>query len=664
MSAIEFDPSIFTTSSNIGQPDEVDHSTLSSSSATPVNYGKFDLKIDFDTQTISGAVEYRVDLQSATSTTTEFVLDTYHLDITTVTCYTKASAPSWDSSIDPGSACAWNLDAAHPSLGNALRVQLPALSQASIDQGKAIWVKIVYSTTSQSGALQWLPPEQTAGKIHPFCFTQCQAIHARSLLPCQDTPRIKIPYSARVRVAEPFTVLMSASGNFEQTPTMLPGLAPNAPSERGFIFEQPQPIPSYLVAIACGDLAFRPTSEYTGVWAEPSVVEAAAFEFSETEPMVRAGSLITGCDYKTTWGRYDVLCMPPSFPYGGMENPCLTFVTPTLLAGDKSLATVVIHEISHSWTGNLISNQTWRHFWLNEGWTMFLQRKIIRHLSNSKAEADLDAVVGLTALKQSIAGYGDDHDFTRLLPNLAGGIDPDDAFSSIPYEKGCSLLFHLERQCGGHEPFMGFIQAYVATFGARRHVNSHQFRLFYEKHFATIPACQAVEWDVWLLGTGMPPAHPDDQFDRSLVNTAMTLKNAWVTNDQNIIESSDVSEWKTQQTLIFLNALLQDDDAQGDATNATTLRAMNERYHFIDSGNSEIRFRWQKLCIRAEMEEIIPHVVKFLKEQGRMKFTRPLYKNLYKSAMGKTTAVQTFVENKDIYHPICAKMVSRDLELE
>jgi leukotriene-A4 hydrolase len=665
MTSLTFDAAIFDSASAFGAPDEVDHSTLSSSATVPVNYGKYDLKIDFDKQQIYGSVEYRVGLTPSSTMTdnTELVLDSHHLDITGVTYYIKAHASNWDNSIDPGAACEWTLDAAHGALGNALRITLPPVSAATIDGGQAMWVKIMYSTTSQSGALQWLPPEQTAGKQHPFCFTQCQAIHARSLLPCQDTPRIKVPYSARVRVAEPFTVLMSASGNYKQTPAMLPGLQPNDPSERGYVFEQQQPIPSYLICIACGDLAFLPTSDYTGVFAEPSVVEAAAFEFSETEPMVAAGSLITGCDYKATWGRYDVLCMPPSFPYGGMENPCLTFVTPTLLAGDKSLATVVIHEISHSWTGNLISNQTWRHFWLNEGWTMFLQRKIIRQLYNSKAEADLDAVVGLTALKQSVDGYGDDHDFTRLLPNLAGGIDPDDAFSSIPYEKGCSLLFHLEQTCGGHDAFAQFFKAYVATFGAKRHVNSHQFKLFYEDHFKDVPACQNVDWQVWLLGTGMPPAHPEDQFDRSLVNAAMELKRAWVLNDQAIISSSgDLKDWKTGQLLVFLNALLQDEDAK--EIKDDTLRAMNDQYNFIASGNAEIRFRWQKLCIRAEMEEIIPHVVIFLKEQGRMKFTRPLYKNLFGSVMGKATAIQTFVENKDIYHPICAKMVARDLELD
>jgi leukotriene A-4 hydrolase/aminopeptidase len=661
MSAITFDPDVFQTSSNIGGVDEVDHSTLSSSATTPVNYGKYDLKIDFEKKKIYGTVEYRVIVTPSTETT-ELVLDSNHLEISSVTYYVKSNKPEWSTSNDPGSACTWTLDAVNGSLGSALRVELPPFSQEKIDQGLALWVKVVYSTTSKSGALQWLPPEQTAGKQYPFCFTQCQAIHARSLIPCQDTPRIKIPYSARVRVVEPFTVLMSASGNFEQEPSMIPGLGPNDPAERGYLFEQSQPIPSYLLAIACGDLAFRPTSDYTGVFAEPSVVDAAAFEFSETESMVAAGSTITGCDYKETWGRYDVLCMPPSFPYGGMENPCLTFVTPTLLAGDKSLATVVIHEISHSWTGNLISNQTWRHFWLNEGWTMFLQRKIIRHLYNSKAEADLDAVVGLTALKQSVDGYGNDHDFTRLLPNLSGGIDPDDAFSSIPYEKGCSLLFHLERTCGGHDAFMNFFQSYVRTFGEKRHVNSHQFRLFYEKHFSNIPECQQVDWNLWLLGTGMPPAHPEDQFDRSLVNAAMNLKKAWVEKDQEYInKTGQLKDWKTGQLLVFLNALLQDE--KSEATETNTLRNMNDMYQFINSENAEIRFRWQKLCIRAEMEEIIPHVVSFLKQQGRMKFTRPLYKLLYKSTMGKSTAIQTFVENKDIYHPICAKMVARDLEL-
>ncbi len=646
---------MFTSASAHGSPTEADHSTLSSSATCPVTSLRLDLKVDFATRTVCGDAAYTVAVPDGGDAAADLVFDTHHLDV---------------KSVALGDALAdWSLDAPHATLGTALRVKLPAAPGEYT-------VTVRYATTAGSGAIQWLPPEQTAGKAHPFMFTQCQAIHARSLLPCQDTPRVKVPYTATVRVAAPFTALMSAGvGNAAQAPAPQPALRCQvagmhagfgiADGERGFVFDQRQPVPSYLIALCVGDLAFRPTSDYTGVWAEPSVVDAAAYEFAETEPMVAAGSALTGCDYKSTWGRYDVLCMPPSFPYGGMENPCLTFVTPTLLAGDRSLATVVIHEISHSWTGNLISNQTWRHFWLNEGWTMFLQRKIIRHLSGSKAEADLDALVGQTALAQSVAGYGDGHDFTRLLPDLSGGSDPDDAFSSVPYEKGCALLFHLERTCGGHAPFMGFFRAYVACFGARRHVNSHQFRLFYEDHFKDTPACQAVDWDTWLLGTGMPPAHPDDQFDRTLVQDAIALKAAWVQDGAAAGGGAgDVAGWKTGQTLVFLNALLQDADAQGAATGAEVLRAMDGQYGFSASGNAEIRFRWQKLAIRAEMEEVIPDVVRFATEQGRMKFTRPLYKALYKSAMGKQVAVETFVEHRDIYHPICSKMVARDLELD
>jgi leukotriene-A4 hydrolase len=665
---------MFSSASALGAPSEADHSTLSSSASVPVTSLRLDLKVDFEARRIFGDAAYTVARGGGRESEQELVLDTHSLEIKSV-------------SLD-GRLADWSLDAPHAALGTALRVKLtpPAGGgrggrggsggeggeEGGEGGGGPHVVTIRYSTTASAGAIQWLPPAQTSGKQHPFMFTQCQAIHARSLLPCQDTPRVKVPYTARIRVAEPFTALMSAAvGNAGQAAAPQPALQCQvegmfegfgiAAGERGFCFDQPQPIPSYLLALAVGDLAFRATSDYTGVWAEPSVVEAAAYEFAETEPMVAAGSEITGCDYKATWGRYDVLCMPPSFPYGGMENPCLTFVTPTLLAGDRSLATVVIHEISHSWTGNLISNQTWRHFWLNEGWTMFLQRKIIRRLSGSKAEADLDAVVGQTALAQSVDGYGADHDFTRLLPDLSGGIDPDDCFSSVPYEKGCALLFHLERTCGGHEPFMGFIQAYIAVFGARRHVNSHQFRKFYETHFAAVEACQSVDWDTWLLGTGMPPPFPEDQFDRSLVQAAMDLKDAWVQGGA--VEGTSVAQWKTAQTLVFLNALLQEEAAKAAMT-ADVLRRMNDMYAFTASGNAEIRFRWQKLCIRAELEEIVPHVVKMVLEQGRMKFTRPLYRALYKSAMGKRVAVQTFVENKEIYHPICAKMVARDLELE
>ena len=229
-------------------------------------------------------------------------------------------------------------------------------------------VKIDYSTTEKSGALQWLPPAQTDGKVYPFLFSQCQAIHARSMMPCQDTCGAKCTYDSKITVPKELTALMSARGNGEPAKPCSDG------SMHTFFFNQPVACATYLVALAVGDLSFKATGMRTGVWAEPNVVEKAAYEFDGMEEMVNTGESICG---EYVWGRYDVLCMPPSFPYGGMENPCLTFVTPTLLAGDRSLADVVIHEITHSWTGNLVTNSNWKHFWLNEGWTMFIQRKIV-----------------------------------------------------------------------------------------------------------------------------------------------------------------------------------------------------------------------------------------------------------------------------------------------
>lgn len=343
---------------------------------------------------------------------------------------------------------AYTLGPAHDALGAALEVPIP---EALRRRGRILHVRLDYETMPEGSALQWLTKEMTAGKKHPYLFTQCQAIHARSLLPCQDSPAVKAAYTAKVTVSGGLTAVMSA----------VPTAKRESFGSCMFEFEQKEPVPSYLIALAVGNLESRKLggSDRCSVWSEPEMVEAGAHEFAETETFLKTAESLMG---PYIWGRYDILLLPPSFPYGGMENPCLTFVTPTLLAGDRSLADVVIHEIMHSWTGNLVTSATWSHFWLNEGFTMYCQRRVVARL-RGEAAAELDATLGQKGLDDAVAHYKDSApEFTALCPVLKDR-DPDDAFSRIPYEKGFNLLYYLMTVVGSKAEFDVFCACLPAS---------------------------------------------------------------------------------------------------------------------------------------------------------------------------------------------------------
>ena len=381
-----------------------------------------------------------------------------------------------------------------------------------------------------------------------------------------------------------------------------------------------------------------------------------AFEFSQVEDFLEAAEELT-MPYQ--WTRYDILCLPPSFPYGGMENPCLTFVTPTLLAGDKSLADVVAHEAAHSWSGNLVTNETWEHFWLNEGWTIFLQRKIMTKVHGDDKFFDFDAIGGWEDLKESVALFPDK--YTKLIPDL-GDDDPDNAFSSVPYEKGFNLLYALERMVGA-DKFAGFMKAYFNEFKFST-VTSQKFVAFFESYFKDVPAIKEFDWATWLHKPGMPekPA-----FDRTLSEECEHLADSWVTVDdgetvKGMLPKHDISKWNTGLKTCFLDALIAACTDRKRPLSLSTIASMKEKYAFHESQNSEILFRFCMLAVEAGDVSILPVVVRFITTQGRMKFVRPLYRALFHSEMGKELAVSTFLEHKDFYHPIAAKMVASDLE--
>src|SRR5262249_14285620 len=305
---------------------------------------------------------------------------------------------------------------------------------------KAQSVRVHYATGPQASGLLWLGRELTASKKHPFLYTQSEAIHARSWIPLQDSPGVRVTYSARLHTPAGMLAVMSATND------------PKNPRNGEHRFKLKQAIPPYLIALAVWDLAVGALRARAGVYAEPGVVKKAAAEFGDLEKMVEAVEELYG-PYR--WGRYDVLVLPPSFPFGGMENPRLTFLSPTVLAGDRSLVSLLAHELAHSWSGNLVSNATWSDFWLNEGFTVYLERRIVEKVYGEKRAA-MEAVLGRRSLEREIA---DLKLSDQVLHIDLKGRDPDDGLTDIPYEKGALFLKHLEAAFG-RTKFDAFLKSY------------------------------------------------------------------------------------------------------------------------------------------------------------------------------------------------------------
>jgi len=424
-----------------------------------------------------------------------------------------------------------------------------------------------------------------------------------------------------------------------------------------------------LVAIVCGALESRRVGPRSQVWSEKEMVDECAWEFADTEKFVAAGEALCG-PYK--WGVYDLLVLPPSFPYGGMENPCLTFVTPTLLAKDRSQVHVVAHEVSHSWSGNLVTNETWEHFWLNEGLTVFTELKIIRDIYGAE-EATLQLAGRLKSFKESVNQFGNDHNFTRLVPDLSGGIDPDDAFSTVPYIKGL-CLFSLLESLVGEDRFQSFLKSYFKHFGGKT-VNSTQMRdyflLFFRTRAADDPSVAtvldgpiaALDWESLWKRPGMPTYVPT--CDAAPVEEARALATRWAEagGEASALASfskDDIKGWGTSKLVVFLDALLEDSEHGGGHLSMQSCEHMAECYGFITS-NCELRFRFLRLALGAKWAGAQNAAVELAVSQGRMKFTRPMYRALkdYDAALAR----ETFMKHRSRYHPICAKMVARDLDV-
>ncbi|XP_023023652.2 leukotriene A-4 hydrolase [Leptinotarsa decemlineata] len=582
------------------------------------------LNVNFDNKILSGNVILSV--EKVDETANELVLDSFKLDILSV------SDSETDEKLD------YKLSEHVADYGSKLTIELPEKA------GNSYKIQINYKTSPEASGLQWISPKATAGKKHPFLFSQFQSSHARSVLPCQDTPTVKQTYSATISAPLELTVLMSAVCNSSKT---LHG---------GKIshFVQSVPVPSYLIALAVGALESRKLGPRSHVWAEKEIIEECVYEFADTEHQLKTAEEICG---PYVWGIYDLLVLPPSFPYGGMENPCLTFVTPTLLAGDRSLANVVAHEIAHSWTGNLVTNKNFEHFWLNEGFTVFVERKIKGRLESPKSQ-DFDAYTAVSELSEAIERMGKDSPLTKLVVDLKG-VHPDEASSIVPYEKGQTFLRYLESVVGGPEKFEPFLRKYFDTFKYKSIVTS-DFKSFFETYFSETASITSIDWDTWLFSPGMPPVIPE--YDKSLATICDGLLKSfleWNGEGEIPISKEDKEALTTNQMIYFLQKMLE---AQG--LSKEKLEALEKLFSLDSIKNAEIKFRWLRICLKARWEDKVQTAMAWINILGRMKFVRPLYRDLYEWELTREKAIANFTANRRNMMHVTAYTIAKDLHLE
>ena len=524
-----------------------------------------------------------------------------------------------------GAEVPYELGPEEPILGRRLRLRLPEGTHG---------VSIAYETAPDALGLQWLEPAQTEGRRHPFLFSQCQAIHARTLVPCQDSPVARVSYDAEVVVPEGLCAVMSAGPVGD-------GPGP-APGTRVFHFRMPQPIPSYLLALAVGELESRELSPRARVWAEPATIERAAWEFAGVEEMiVKAEGLFGPYD----WERYDMLVLPPSFPYGGMENPRMTFLTPTLLAGDRSLVDVVVHELAHSWTGNLVSNASAEHFWLNEGFTVWAERRILRALHGEEACMAAWAI-GQNDLEESLERFRDRPELTLLRTRLEG-VDPDESFSSIPYEKGARLVAALERAVG-EEAFQGFLRAYMQRFRFTS-ITTEQFCAFTEERLPGL--LDRVGARAWLDEPGMPADAP--VFRSAQLDAITGLARGWAAGARPAPER--MRAWSPSELLVYLQHLPR---AMGTEDCAWLDRELG----LSARGNYEILVEWLGIAAAAGYRPAFARIREVLTGVGRMKYLRPLYTALGLRPETRELAREAFREAAPGYHTLARRVVQGVLD--
>ena len=571
-----------------------------------VQHLDLNLKADFSTKKLVGFVDLQVKNLTHADT---LRLDTYNLKIESV----KVNDAPVKFILKP----------ADEILGSELAIPVTASTKV---------VTINYETSPDARALQWLSPEQTAGKIYPFLFTQSEAILARSWIPLQDTPGIKFTWTATIHCPKELMALMSCPQNPKQI------------GNGNYSFKMPLPVPSYLMALSIGDLAYKAYDNRCGIYAEPVMLGKAFHEFSDLPAMIASAEQLYG---KYPWIQYDVLVLPPSFPFGGMENPCVTFATPTIITGDRSLVSLIAHELAHSWSGNLVTNATWNDFWLNEGFTVCFESRIMEKIYG-KDYADMLNLLSQNELKHTVAVMGDNNPDTKLFLDLKGR-DPDDGMGDIAYEKGRFFLMALE-EAAGRDVWDAFLKKYFEehrfqTMTTEKFVKYLDANLLQENPLIK----QKVNVDEWVYGTGLPKSLPvikSRYFDTVEKAAAAFIKTSAI---------PDTTRWTTHHYLHFLRTVAPEMTYEKAV-------ALDNHFHFTQIQNSEIAFDWFMIAIACHYKPAYQALENFLNTVGRRKFIAPLYRKAAADTTLKPWIEKVYQTARPGYHAVAVKTIDEIFE--
>lgn len=580
-------------------------STTASAAPDINSYSNFDqvktthltlnLNVDFAQQQLAGTAT--LDFKRLQPEANTLVLDTRALKVSGIE---QAVDGHWQQA-------QWHWGQGSKALGTPLSITLAKGANK---------VRVRYHTTEGATGLQWLTPAQTAGKKQPFLFTQAQAIQARSFIPLQDSPSVRLTYDATLTVPKGLMAVMSAENS--QTVS----------ADGVYHFHMPQAIPTYLIALAVGDLRFQAMGKRTGVYAEPSVLKAAAKEFEDTEAMMTTVEKMYG---PYAWGRYDLLILPPSFPFGGMENPRLSFITPTVIAGDKSLVSLIAHELAHSWSGNLVTNATWQDLWLNEGFTTYLTYRIMEAVYGKPRER-MEAVIGYQDLQEDLHKMPAAD--TRLVPDLTGR-DPDDAFSDIPYEKGALMLFEIENRLG-RKKMDAFLRGYFQHF----RFQSVSTAMFLD--YAAKKGLDVARLKQWIYQPGLPAGAPQPHSDA--FEKVADEQQQWLAG-QREVSAIAFKTWTAQQQLYFINQLPK-------SISSAQLSALDQAFMLTGTRNNEVAHAWYRQAIAHDYQPAFADMADYLRHIGRRKLIVPLYEMLMAKPRYQALAKRIYAEARPGYHPL------------